>query len=679
MNMNYLKNPLNPKLDFYLSQMNHDGPQMYSFKNYPEGYHDYSPWLCEPRPKLNLKKNDHPGWSPVQGGSRLRSAGFNFKADFRGPLQTKEYRKNKFKNECNLEKFKDSEYAKIGPHFDIRPKKRVSPNIPARPFRFQRNRNRFRESGRPGTNWLDESFNGLETFNPRFSSFKCSWREKRAHANRPQDPRRRTRAETRAFCGRQAAPPRFGEPTRAGADPSAERRRERVWTGAKRNYWDFLDERGEVCRESGDMGREKWGGLTLSKKYLIGNEFDRENNWFRIYKFLLESPGQWRKKSTRRTVERMLTNELRKLKQNGGKGFQKVNRCVSAIVKGQRADLRKEQWGFEMTKRGHGREFESPLKGMLKVNLLESYQSDLTNENDATRPPRFNISKIELGSFPKHQLKTKNEEIGQDAKAPVPTQKNTPQKPLFRRSKRLMKKKLFNVRPSLERSEESMHEIKREARAGESQPKSSKKSTKKSAKRRQSCEQLSRFSDPEPEAHASVKRKSQRISMQKKQKSRADKDQKNKKAVQTRYVNIRQIKRGTRDYKRISKFFALPLNEVIHNDDIFDDVSEVKPSQLRWADVDGPRAFSKYHRVDAPRVQFGVDSPEPECEKQVKSRAKKIRKNGKLVFEIKQNFGVVCSVQRIEELKAKFKGVKRLKTLIQAKDADLARHLLSGH
>jgi hypothetical protein len=313
-------------------------------------------------------------------------------------------------------------------------------------------------------------------------------------------------------------------------------------------------------------------------------------------------------------------------------------------------------------------------------NQRKSNESEATNENDQNQISKFNISDFNFNS----KLQNKYNSLQNEMINIKTNNKNHKSNQSFRRSKRLMKKKKqLNYSISLK----SENEINGEFDQNENSNRSENFVTEVkdddeifSEKSQKSFDDLSIFSDPEPELAVTTKRRSYRHSLKKKRETLPKNPKINQSSKEEiSYINIRKIKKGTFLYKKFSKYFSLPLEEVIHNDDIFDDISEKKSSKERCADLENlkkPSGFSSYYGNRQKNFKFKIDiTDEEKTEKELKSFKKKLRKNGKIALSIKQNFNIICDQQEIKELKLKFKGVKRLKKQIEDKNEDLGKFL----
>jgi hypothetical protein len=253
-----------------------------------------------------------------------------------------------------------------------------------------------------------------------------------------------------------------------------------------------------------------------------------------------------------------------------------------------------------------------------------------------------------------------------------------------RRSIRLMNKRRFTVSNKYKSEDENIINSQSKSSIKKTPSTQSKKKTKKKYKKKtkiEKCDEVSLFSDPESEEESSSASESKyfRMSLRNK-KGNSNQDLQKKRKEASTYVNIRQIRKGSFLYKKFSKYFAIPLEEVIHNDDIFDDIKSNLSDDKKYADLsklNGPSPFSSYYNSKQKKVTFELEpSDDNKTDKEIKSFTKKIRKNGKLISEIKKKFNFVCSQDDIKNLIIRFKGLKRLKELILNCDQELKEFIL---
>lgn len=682
MNMNYLNNQRSLQTDFFGSQMSKYALQMSQFQSSPNGFRDYFPSIRDRAPTPNLKKNGDCRFGGNRLKSHFRCESFKLERDFRGSFPRKLFQKKSFNYESYLPKFKGETHVKLAKKIDQRRKRRFEEKY--LPNRVSI-RSEFLNSTRPKPDFLRKSFNGPETFDAGFFSFECARKRKPAREIPTKKPanmlkkvkkmnfRRRSLSPFEKFPNAFDSICAFGEKS-VFAEPKMGKRGQIF---GKRGDSEFLDCWGGEIRSRRLLKQKKRNCLILQKKYLIGNKLGKGNSWFRIYRNLLKHKNSSQNGPKWAKVDHLMAKEERKYELRSPRNW-RLSRCISEIIRRQRVQFGEKRFNLEETKSGFERDLESPFKGSPKIGFFISNRSEETNENESSARAKFGISEIELGPFSKIRLDGTAPHVKKKAKNTSKTREITQNGRVFRRSQRLKNKRNFILEDSFESEEQSVEIHEKSQKSPKEASIDSKNLPKNLKKTQKSCDKLSLFSDPEPEICARPTRKSDRISMRKNQNSTSNKPKNCEKRLQTRLINIRQIKRGTQDYKRVSKYFALPLKEVVHNDDIFDNVSETKPDQLKRANLgrlNGRKTFSKYHQTGNRRVRFGEEPAEEICDKQKKSFRKKIRKNGKLVFQIKQNFGIICSVDQIEELKLKFKGVKRLKALVHAEDSMLAEHL----
>lgn len=359
-----------------------------------------------------------------------------------------------------------------------------------------------------------------------------------------------------------------------------------------------------------------------------------------------------------------------------------AKKLILKILKMKKNDLMEQNDSIKRVK--YSSNFEKNEKQFSRIfspkNVLKSNNSDDTHENDDhldfNVPEKNKNNKFDEENYSMNFDKNENQKIILATPQEFIQKKET----LKRRSKRLMNKKL-NMQNLVSRFDNDIFDSNEEDEEFEDflSKKNVQKSRKKEQKKKPETDEISLFSGSEFEYNSKKKQKTNlKANNKKKNPSTSDKNQ--KKESKINYVDIRKVRKGSVLYKEFSKYFSIPLKEVIDNDDIFDDINSQLSDEKKFTDLSNlnqPSSFSTYYNKNSKKVKFEVELvSEERNEKELKSYRKKIRRNGKLVFQIKNKFGVVCSQSDIQNLIIRFKGLKRLKELILHSDEELKEYIL---
>ena len=135
-------------------------------------------------------------------------------------------------------------------------------------------------------------------------------------------------------------------------------------------------------------------------------------------------------------------------------------------------------------------------------------------------------------------------------------------------------------------------------------------------------------------------------------------------------LDFRSIKKGTDEFRRVSQYYALSLDEVLElQDKLHEHVKPLDDSQV-YADLSvlsGERTFKKYLDSDQPKIRFGETYDAGEKELSSKHMVR-FRKMGKMIKLLKEHFGLNSSVWEIEHLLKSNRNFGVLERYIEFKD-----------
>ena len=146
-------------------------------------------------------------------------------------------------------------------------------------------------------------------------------------------------------------------------------------------------------------------------------------------------------------------------------------------------------------------------------------------------------------------------------------------------------------------------------------------------------------------------------------------------------IDYTVIKKGSEAYKKISENFSFGLEELLKYQDCIDEKANKRTETEMLADLTkltAKKTFTQFFNKTEPKVDFKKEyeyhNSQPE---RASYSAEHIRGLGRLNKLIKQHFGLICSLEEIECVLKKNRGIKVVERMIEYKNKRIEKFILS--